>query len=188
MRIVLKSASERRKELLKEAGYSFVCCPADIDETMDEKKTPEENVRNLGLKKALWNQEQFPSDLLIGCDTIVVLSDRIFGKPKDEQDAYRMLSELSGKMHTVMSGVGLVYQNRQMSFVVQSKVFFKKLTEEEIRDYIRTKECFGKAGSYAIQGIGKKLVDNYEGSYSNIVGLPMEELKKKMGEILEMEN
>lgn len=188
MNIILKSASPRRKELLTKAGFSFIADPASVDESIDYSKTPYENVKELGLKKALADKDKYPYDILLGCDTIVVYNDEIYGKPKDEQDAYKTLRKLSGTSHYVMSGVGIVYKDLIYNFVSTSVVYFKDLSDEDIWNYISTKECFGKAGSYAIQGIGNCLVDHYEGSLENIIGLPIDEVVKKIGEIIEMEN
>lgn len=188
MEIVLKSASPRRFDLLKSKGYKFEVKVYDVDESMDSNKTPYENVKELGLKKALVNQELDYGKILIGCDTIVVLDGVIYGKPIDEKDAYRMLKNLSGRYHEVMSGVGIVYKEKIYNFVNVSKVYFKNLSDKDIFDYIASGECFGKAGSYAIQGIGGKLVDHYEGSLENIIGMPIDEVDKIIGEIYEMEN
>lgn len=188
MDIVLKSSSPRRKELLHNLGYDFEVKVFEVDETMDLKKSPYENVLELGLKKALVCKELDYGKILIGCDTIVVFNNKIYGKPKDENDAYHILKELSGNVHEVLSGVGIVYKEKVYNFVVSSKVFFKNLSDDEIYDYIHTGECYGKAGAYAIQGIGAKLVDHYEGSLNNIIGLPTEEVERILGEINEMED
>ena len=188
MKIVLKSASPRRYDLLKSKGYDFEVKVYDIDETMDENKTPYENVKELGLKKAQINQDLDYGKILIGCDTIVVLDNKIYGKPKDKDDAYYMLKSLSGRYHEVMSGVGIIYKDKIYNFVSVSKVYFKELSDKDIYDYIDSKECFGKAGSYAIQGLGGNLVERYEGSLENIIGLPIEEVANVIGEIYEMEN
>lgn len=187
-KIILRSASPRRKELLEKAGYSFEIIAADIDETLDLNKTPYENVKRLGLEKAKYEQEKYPDAILIGCDTIVVLDGQIYGKPKDEQMAFEMLKKLSGRMHQVMSGVGIIYRDKVYNFVVTSDVYFKHLEEQEIWQYIETKECFGKAGSYAIQGIGRTLIDHYDGSLENIIGLPVQEVVRILGEIDGMED
>lgn len=185
-KIVLKSSSPRRFELLKALGYEFEVKTFDVDETMDDNLTPFENVKELGLKKALAGREFFKDYIQIGCDTIVVFEDKIYGKPHSEQDAYDMLKKLSGNMHYVMSGLAVVYKDKVFNDVSVSKVFFKELSDEDIKDYIKTGEPFGKAGSYAIQGIGGKLVDHYEGSLNNIIGLPTELLQKMM-EVIEDE-
>ncbi len=186
--IILRSASPRRKDLLKQAGYTFTIEPADIDETIDFNQPPFENVKKLGLMKAIEQQNKDYGNILIGCDTIVVLNQKIYGKPKSENDAFEMLKSLSGKMHEVMSGVGIVYKEKIYNFGVISKVYFKELSDQQIWDYIQTKECFGKAGSYAIQGIGKNLIEKYEGSLNNIIGLPIEEVSEVLKKIYEMED
>lgn len=186
--IILRSASPRRRDLLSQAGFSFTIEAADIDETMDKNLSPLENVKRLGLKKAIFEQEKYEGKILIGCDTIVVYEDRIFGKPHSEEEAYTMLKILSGKMHQVMSGVGIAYRDTVYNFACVSKVYFKELTDTEIWEYIASKECFGKAGSYAIQGIGRSLIDHYEGSLENIIGLPIEEVKDIIGELNAMED
>ena len=182
-KIVLKSSSPRRFELLKAMGYEFEVKVFDVDETLDKDLTPFENVKKLGLKKALAGKDFFNDYIQIGCDTIVVFEDKIYGKPHSEEEAFEMLKNLSGKMHFVMSGLGVIYKDKTFNDVEVSKVYFKELTDEEIWDYIKTKEPFGKAGSYAIQGIGGKLVDHYEGSLNNIIGLPTEMLEKIMEKI-----
>lgn len=187
-KIILKSSSPRRKELLHNLGYSFDIKVYEVDETIDLFKSPYDNVKELGLKKAMECSDLDYGCILIGCDTIVVLDGVIYGKPKDKDDAYRMLKLFSNKKHQVLSGVGVIYKNHIYSFVVESNVYFKNLTDDDIYDYINTGECFGKAGSYAIQGIGNRLVDHYEGSLNNIIGLPTEELEKVLGEINEMED
>ena len=187
-RIVLKSSSPRRKELLGKMGYEFEIKVYPVDETMDINKTPYENVKELSYKKAVVNMEEDYGSILIGCDTIVVLGDKIYGKPKDKEDAYHILKELSGKCHKVMSGLTTIYKNMCYSIVETSKVYFKELTDQDINEYIESGECFGKAGAYAIQGIGKKLVDHYEGSLNNIIGLPTEKLAILLGELNEMED
>ena len=188
MKIILRSASPRRKELLEKAGYDFIIDVADIDETMDKKLSAMENVKRIGLMKASPNKEKYYGDILIGCDTIVVYDGFIYGKPIDENDAYKTLKLLSGKTHQVMSGVGIIYKEKTYNFVSVSNVTFKNLTDEDIWNYIKTGECFGKAGSYAIQGIGGALVDCFEGSLENIIGLPIDEVKEVLGEIYGMEN
>jgi len=188
MEIVLKSSSPRRKDLLTEMGYKFEIKVYDVDETMDSALDPLSNVKLLGLKKASVNKEEDYGKVLIGCDTIVVLDNHIYGKPKDKEDAYNMLKSLSGKKHIVASGLAVVYKDKIFNDVVVSNVYFKELSDKDINDYIETGECFGKAGAYAIQGIGKCLVDHYEGSLNNIIGLPTEKLSEFLGEINGMEN
>ncbi len=188
MDIILKSSSPRRKELLEKMGYKFEIKVYDVNEELDSNLTPFENVKLLGFKKASINKDLDYGKVLIGCDTIVVLDNEIYGKPKNYEDAFKMLKKLSGRMHQVMSGLCVIYKDKIYNDVEVSSVYFKDLTDDEIKKYIDTNEPFGKAGSYAIQGIGKKLVDHYEGSLNNIIGLPTEMLGKILGEINEMEN
>lgn len=187
-KIILKSSSPRRKELLEKMGYEFEIKAYDIDESIDDNLSPYENVKRLGLEKALINKDLDKGSILIGCDTIVVLDDVIYGKPQNKDDAYKMLKSLSGRCHLVMSGCGVIYNDLIYNFVEVSKVYFKELSDNDINDYIASGECYGKAGAYAIQGIGRCLVDHYEGSLNNIIGLPTEKLKSILGEINEMED
>ena len=183
MKIVLKSSSPRRRELLTKMGYEFEVKVYDVDETFDNNLTPYENVKNLGLKKAMVNKDLDYGKVLIGCDTIVVLDSKVYGKPKDRSDAFNMLKSLSGKMHYVLSGLAVIYKDKVYNTVVESKVYFKNLSDDEINSYIDSEECFGKAGAYAIQGLGKSLIERYEGSLNNIIGLPTEKLEQILGEI-----
>ena len=169
-------------------GYNFEVKVYDVEEKLDNTKTPYENVKALGLLKCSTMKELDYGSILIGCDTIVVFNGQIYGKPRDKADAYRMLKSLSGNTHEVMSGLSVIYKDYTYSDVCVSKVVFKNLSDEDIYSYIETGECFGKAGAYAIQGIGGNLVDHYEGSLNNIIGLPTEMLAKVLGEINEMED
>ena len=187
-KIILKSSSPRRKELLERMGYEFEIKVYPVDEAMDKNKTPFDNVKELSYLKASVNMDEDYGAILIGCDTIVVLDDNIYGKPKDKDDAFNMLKSLSGKCHKVMSGLTTIYKDICYSIVETSKVYFRELTDNEIYNYIETGECFGKAGAYAIQGIGKSLIDHYEGSLNNIIGLPTEKLELLLGELNEMED
>ena len=187
-KIILKSSSPRRRELLSKMGYDFQVKVYDVMEALDANKTPYENVKALGLLKCSINKDEDYGKILIGCDTIVVFNNTIYGKPKDRDDAFRMLKSLSGNSHEVMSGLSVIYKDYTYSGVSVSKVYFKSLTDDEINAYINTGECFGKAGAYAIQGLGGELIDHYEGSLNNIIGLPTELLEKVLGEINEMED
>lgn len=176
MKLILASSSPRRKDILTEYGYRFDILSKDVDESMDINASPIDNVKAVALRKASAIAPIYDS-IIIGCDTIVVLDDKIYGKPHSEEDAFSMLRSLSGKYHSVISGVAIIFNNDIYNFAVTSKVKFKDLTDEDIKNYIDTKEPFGKAGSYAIQGIGRSLVECYEGSLNNIIGLPIEDIK-----------
>lgn len=185
-KIVLKSTSPRRKELLEKLGYDFIVKSFDVDETMNPNLSAIDNVLNVSLRKVLAKREEYKEYIQIGCDTIVVLDGKVYGKPKDEDDAKRMLQTFSGKTHQVISGLSVIDNDIIYNTAVISYVTFKKLTETEIDNYIKTKECFGKAGAYAIQGLGKNLVESYSGSLNNIIGLPTEKLKEILGELHEL--
>lgn len=173
MKIILASNSPRRKELLEKHNIEFEVIPSDITEEVDSLLTPYENVMNLAKQKALDVYKKYHRTPILAADTIVVLDNLILGKPKDELDAYNMLSSLSGRTHEVVTGVAFVKNGELKLEYCVSEVTFKTLTEEDIKSYIATKEPMDKAGSYAIQGIGSKLIESYEGDFDNIVGLPM---------------
>lgn len=183
MKVLLKSSSPRRVELLKAMNIDFIQKPFDVDESMDNNLTPEENVTDVAYRKANVNKELYDDYIQIGCDTIVTLNGIIYGKPHDEADARFMLKSLSGKTHKVISGLCVIYKDKVYKTFVSSNVKFKDLSDLDIDNYIKTGECYGKAGAYAIQGIGKCLIEKYEGSLNNIIGLPTEKLEEILGEI-----
>ncbi|MBQ8923814.1 MAG: septum formation inhibitor Maf [Lachnospiraceae bacterium] len=182
-RIILASKSPRRRELLAQAGYEFDVIPSDKEETM-EGGTVENIVMNLAKVKAndVYHRFKEQNPFVIGADTIVVYDGEIFGKPKDEADAVRMLNILSGNTHEVMTGVCMVSSDKSIAFCETTKVTFYELAEQEIEDYIRTGEPFDKAGAYGIQGVFAKYVKEIIGDYYNVVGLPIarvyQEIKK----------
>ena len=182
-KVILKSSSPRRIELLKNMNIQFIQKAFDVDESMDNNLTPEENVKNVSLRKAIVNREEYEDYIQIGCDTIVALDNKIYGKPKDSNNAFEILKELSGKKHKVISGLTVIYKDKIYNTYVTSYVKFKELNVKDILNYINSGECFGKAGAYAIQGIGRCLIDYYEGSLNNIIGLPTEKLEEILGEI-----
>lgn len=179
-KIILASNSPRRKELLEKNGIDFVVKPADIDETMDQNKSPKENVLAVSMKKCMAISKDYPNEEILAADTIVVLDNKIYGKPKNAEDAYQMLKKLSGKTHEVITGVAIYKDGKYVNFDVVSKVTFKELTNEEIYAYIKTKEPLDKAGAYAIQGKGLKLIKGYSGELENIIGLPVKEVLEKL--------
>ena len=180
MKIILASNSPRRKELLAAHNIDFVVKPSNVDEVIDTKLSVYENVMNLAKIKGLDVYNKNPDEIVLAADTIVVYDNEILGKPIDEMDAFRMLRLLSGKTHEVITGVAVISKEKELLNYEVSKVTFKKITEEEILDYIKTREPMDKAGSYAIQGIGSKFVESYEGEFDNIVGLPMKLVKKML--------
>jgi septum formation protein len=173
--LILASKSPRRRYLLEQAGLKFSVMPSDIDETKIPLSSPEAYVRILSEAKAGSVSQKYPDKWVIGADTIVLNNGKILGKPKSKDDARTMLEQLSGQIHQVLTGYAIVCKakSRKFSETVKTDVLFKHLTDEEIRWYIQTKEPFGKAGSYAIQGIGSFLVKSICGSYTNVVGLPV---------------
>lgn len=179
-KIILASNSPRRKELLTKEHVDFVVIPAEIDEKMDLNLSPIENVLNVSLKKCEAIQQKYPDEEILAADTIVVLDNQIFGKPKDEEDAYKMLKHLSGKIHQVITGVAIYKDKKYDNFYVVSNVKFKTLDDEDIWGYIKTKEPMDKAGSYAIQGIGSKFIESYDGELENIIGLPIKEVLERI--------
>ena len=173
MGIILASASPRRKEILKNAGLVFKVCPANADETTD-KTEPCEVVTELAERKA--QALDAGEDIVIAADTVVAIGREILGKPHDENDAERMLSLLSGRVHQVYTAVSVKDKNKTVTFCEKTDVYFKELTKAQINAYIKTGEPSDKAGAYAIQGKGAVLIKKIEGDYLNVVGLPLSRL------------
>lgn len=171
--LILASASPRRKELLSLAGFDFEVITSSVDEVVDPMLEPCELVVSLAKQKAKDVAANNPGKTVIGADTVVVLNGKVLGKPRDEQDAVRMLQELSGKTHEVYTGVYIVSGNKSKGFYECTKVKFCTLTREQIEAYVATKEPMDKAGSYGIQGKGCVLVEGIEGDYFNVVGFPV---------------
>ena len=180
--IILASKSPRRKQLLSMMGLEFTVQTADIDETMDPSQTPAHEVAAVSARKAEKIAAQHPQDVIVSADTIVVIDGKILGKPKDEQDAARMLRLLSGRTHTVYTGLTVHANGKANTQVVSTGVTFRDLSDAEIAAYIETKEPMDKAGSYAVQGFFARYIDGLKGSYANVMGLPVhlvyQELKK----------
>jgi septum formation protein len=178
MKIVLGSASPRRSELLSLMGFEFRILKADCSEEFDESSTPERIVLSIAEQKAaaLANQVQ-PHELLICADTIVYLENEVIGKPIDTEDAIRLLHKISGKKHDVYTGVVLTLNGELTSFTVRTSVYFRGLSSVEIEHYVNHFNPLDKAGSYGIQDwIGLIGVEKIEGSYTNVMGLPTQEL------------
>ena len=174
--VILASQSPRRIELLKTVIKNFRVVPSKIDEVCDIDLSPEENAMLLGRKKATWVAKHHPHNLVIGADTMVVLENKIIGKPTDAENARQILKQLSGQEHKVITGVAVVH-SKIFSAASISRVRIKTLTSNEINSYVKSEEPMDKAGAYAIQGKGSFLVESYDGPYSNIVGLPINLLK-----------
>ena len=173
--IILASASPRRVELLASAGVDFEVHPGDVPEDILPGETPEDHVVRLAREKALSVAGKTAGRYFVGADTVVVCDGEIMGKPKDSADAERMLWKLSGVPHEVITGFAVYDRERSdaVSAAVTTRVFFKQLRDEEIHAYIATGCPFDKAGAYAIQGGAAHMVQRIDGSYTNVVGLPL---------------
>ncbi len=181
MKLILASASPRRRELMTLAGIPFEARPVDADETIICCTPPEGAVMMLATRKAQLAAEQFPDDLIIGADTIVAAGKHIYGKPATKEDAFEMLSALSGKTHQVFTGVCIYTKSGERNaFCTRTDVSFFPLSEDEIRAYIATGEPMDKAGAYGIQGKGALLVEKINGDYYNVVGLPISRLIREL--------
>ncbi len=183
--LILASASPRRKELLSRICENFVVIPSMADETIDRVIPQEKIPLYLSEKKAMDIFSKHPDDVVLGCDTGVVIDGKLLGKPKDRQDTFKMLSHLSGKTHMVITGCTILCGKRKISFSTVTEVEFYVLTDDEIQNYINTGESADKAGGYGIQGKGALFVKRINGDYFNVVGLPISKLNKKLNEIFQ---
>ena len=186
MKIILASNSPRRKELLKAHNIKFDVIPSDISEVLNPNFTPVENVMELARQKAEDVYKKCQTAPILAADTVVVYGNEILGKPVNEEDAFRMLKLLSGKTHQVITGVAFIFDGTVETSHEISNVTFKEILDEDILEYIETKEPMDKAGSYAIQGIGSKFIESYDGEYDNIVGLPMKLVLKIIKKAIEI--
>ena len=178
-KFILASASPRRRELLLKAGQSFKIKVADTNESFDENLSPEEVVKLLAYKKAskVYEIEKRPT---LGADTVVVFNGKILGKPKDFRQAKEMLLSLSANVHEVITGVALITAKKTVMEYVKTSVKMNKLSDEFIESWINSGQAYDKAGAYAVQAGG--FVSEYFGSYTNIVGLPMEKVEQLLKE------
>ncbi|MBO7319585.1 MAG: septum formation inhibitor Maf [Clostridia bacterium] len=174
-RFILASASPRRKEIVESAGYAFEIIVSDVDENITEELSPEKTVEELAKRKAMAVLRDNEDAVVFGCDTVVAVDGKILGKPADDEDAFNMLSMLSGKTHTVSTGVCICSKDKTEVFSNTTEVEFYQLSEKTIRSYIASKECSDKAGSYGIQGFGRVLVKEIKGDYFSVMGLPVAE-------------
>lgn len=179
-KFIVASASPRRREIFSNAGYEFTVIPSDADESITEEMTGEQTAMELAKRKALAVLEGNKDSVVFGCDTVVCIDGEILGKPKDDEDAYRMLSMLSGKTHTVSTGVCVADENRCECAVNTTFVEFYELSDSTIKSYIATKECADKAGAYGIQGFGSVLVKGIKGDYFSVMGLPVSQTARML--------
>jgi septum formation protein len=176
VRIVLASASPRRSELLASAGFSFDVLPTDVDESVRPGERPADYVRRLAVEKSARALEMTASavdEIIVAADTTVVVDEEILGKPVDDADAARMLRLLSGRSHLVLTGVSVRSRGVQLDGVDETRVFVQPLTHHDVEWYVGSGEGRDKAGGYAIQGLASRFIPRIEGSYSNVVGLPV---------------
>lgn len=179
MQLVLASKSPRRKELLSFLSQDFIIRTADTDETILPGTSPEDAVKQLAQRKGL-AVERKEGELILSADTVVACDGKILGKPKDEEDAFAMLSMLSGRSHKVFTGYCLWDGTTQVVDCAETQVTFYPLSQEEIWEYIRTGEPMDKAGAYGIQGKGSLLVEGIQGDYFNVVGLPVAAILRQL--------
>jgi septum formation protein len=181
--MILASQSPRRHEIMKIAGYQFKIIVPDIDESIDSSMNLNEFPKELAYQKAKLVANQYPTEIVIGADTIVVLNNEIIGKPTDRDDAISMLSRLSGNMHIVITGVCVIHNKKVRKFSDKSKVYFEKLSLDEITYYVDNFKPYDKAGAYGVQDwIGMAAIKRIDGSFYNVMGLPIHKLYRVLKE------
>ena len=188
-KIILASGSPRRRELMARAGFEFTVQTSNADESYDHALRPEQVAPHLARLKAQAVASKLSADeratsIVVGADTIVALGTEVYGKPHDQEDACRMLGELSGKTHQVITGVCVICGDQIQSFAEVTDVTFRELSKQEISNYVAGGEPMDKAGAYGIQGEGGKLVDHISGDFDNVVGLPINRLAPLLKEML----
>lgn len=183
MKIVLASASPRRKELLERHLKEFEILPSDTEEIIPENYPPDQAPELLALQKATAVAALRPDAVVIGADTGVLIDGQLFGKPKDTDHAIRMLECLSGRTHTVITGCAIIYRKIQKTWSVKTEVTFYPLSRREIEEYVATGEPMDKAGSYGIQQKGTLFVKKINGDYNNVVGLPLTSLIRELKKV-----
>lgn len=184
-KIILASQSPGRKQVLTEAGFSFEVVPSNYEEDMSVSQDPKELVLKLSLGKARDVAQNFSNTIVIGADTVGVFDGKILGKPHTKERALEMLSAMNGNAHAMFTGLTVIdtESGKEISKCVETKIWFKNLEPKEIEAYVNTEEGLQKAGAYAYQGLGRKLVENVEGSETNILGMPIETLKEILAEL-----
>jgi septum formation protein len=188
VRLILASASLRRAELLRAAGYEFETIVADVDERARNGETPSEYVRRLAAEKSAAVQKEAiilgaADTIILGADTTVVVDGEILGKPRDDSEAATMLRRLAGRRHDVLTGVSLRRDAHEVGRVESTAVWFSALTKEDIAWYVASGEGRDKAGAYAIQGLASRFIPRIDGSYGNVVGLPVRAVAELLTEI-----
>ncbi len=178
--IILASSSPRRKEILNKTNLDYKIISLDVEEIFPSEGSCGDKIAKVSYDKAKAVFDLNKDDIVIGADTGVVINNEILGKPIDDEHSLEMLKKLNNNKHSVITGVSILSKNLEKSFYVESIVTFKNNTIEELKEYIDTKEPVGKAGAYAVQGIGAKLVSSYEGDLDNIIGLPLTKLLEEL--------
>ena len=180
--LILASNSPRRSELLRSLGFEFTVVPSDAAEAHTEELTAAEISQLNAYRKARAVAKKHPDALVLGADTIVALDTTLFGKPRNREEAYRMLKQLQGRTHRVVTGVCLLHlrSHRQKLFADATDVTFRPLDAKQIRNYLSAINPLDKAGAYAIQEGGEKIVESIFGSFTNVVGLPVERLRAEL--------
>ena len=181
-RLILASGSPRRRDLLTEAGYEFQVIPSDAEEIHDASLSPPALTETNAKIKATPIADQHPDAVVLGADTLVFLDNEPLGKPSDMAEAEAMASRLVGKTHQVCTGVAFIHSGATYSFHAITDVTFKALTEAEIKSYLTLINPLDKAGAYAAQEHGEKIIERTDGSYTNVVGLPMDEVKAALAD------
>ncbi len=186
-RLLLASASPRRREILENLGFEFEILPSDVDESEVMWNDPVESAKLLAEIKGIDAQKTRPRKTIIAADTIVLCEGKVMGKPEGQDEAAEMLGSLSGRMHEVVTGIALIAPpNIRIIEAESTKVYFRELGSREIQRYISTREPFDKAGAYAIQGYASAFIDRIEGDYFNVVGLPVARLFSMFRSLEEM--
>lgn len=188
VKVILASKSPRRNELLKYITDRFEVVPSDCDETVPQGLDVYEVPEFLSVRKALDVAKNNPESLVIGCDTVVIISNKILGKPKDNNEAFEMLRTLSGNTHAVISGVCLCLKGKTMSFSQRTDVKFYPLNEEDILKYLESGSPLDKAGAYGIQDGAALFVESITGDYYNVVGFPIAKLRLEIEKFLNLFN
>jgi len=182
-RVILASSSPRRRQLLDLIGIAHEVRPANIDESMRAREVPRRHAERLAREKATKIATRDPDLITIGADTVVVINRKVLGKPRDEAEAIHMLSQLSGREHTVITAVAVARGKKLRSAIEEVQVRFRRLRDDEIRAYVATGEPMDKAGAYGIQGYGATIVERIEGDYFAVMGLPLARLTSLMRDL-----
>lgn len=182
-KIILASSSPRRKELLKSIVKEFQIVSSNVEENYPSSLDPFNVSLYLSFIKANDVFSKYPNDIVIGCDTTIVMNNKVIGKPNNKNHAKEMLTEFSNKMHYVVSAITILTSTQKYEINSINKVYFKNISSEDIDEYLSHDEYKDKAGSYAVQGIANKFIDHIDGEYEAIVGLPLMELKELLNKI-----